>query len=258
MIQVKLVNLPYYQKSKMEDYIENKISGLESPIDMLGTIIERFNIVEIKWILPKSKETTTTIKPVKGGFIIRTPIPYKKKEKALRFVLAHEYAHTFFYQNSQPDNIPRHNPDPYEEALCDYGARAILIPRSIISSIPIEKLSIKDFLKLSETLNILPQWLIHRITMDLHMIDLGFFIYKQQNDKKKKEKQVCTLDICSSREMFTSLRNLIDETSDKNYRIFKKHWIGTTKMGGIFDIEILEEKIGLFSKKFYVLLKTAK
>ena len=50
----------------------------------------------------------------------------------LRFTLAHEICHTFFYEYAPEIKFIPHEIDPMEERLCDFGAAELLMPSSAV------------------------------------------------------------------------------------------------------------------------------
>jgi len=50
----------------------------------------------------------------------------------LRFTLAHEICHTFFYEYVPEIKFIPHEIDPMEERLCDFGAAELLLPASAV------------------------------------------------------------------------------------------------------------------------------
>jgi hypothetical protein len=50
----------------------------------------------------------------------------------LRFTLAHEICHTFFYEHVPEIKFVPHEIDPMEERLCDFGAAELLMPPSAV------------------------------------------------------------------------------------------------------------------------------
>jgi hypothetical protein len=49
-----------------------------------------------------------------------------------RFTLAHEICHTFFYEAAPELKLGANHEDPFEEALCNYGASCLLMPEDVI------------------------------------------------------------------------------------------------------------------------------
>ncbi len=49
-----------------------------------------------------------------------------------RFTVAHEICHTFFYEAAPELKLGANHEDPFEEALCNYGASCLLMPEDVI------------------------------------------------------------------------------------------------------------------------------
>jgi len=66
----------------------------------------------------------------------------------LRFTLAHEISHTFFYELVPEIKFVPHNADPLEERLCDFGAAEILMPapriRKAVRGLPVCLQTLRD------------------------------------------------------------------------------------------------------------------
>lgn len=74
----------------------------------------------------------TTLEPVAGGFSLHMPADLKRSSYWYQYRLIHEVAHTLFYAIDAPTpapTIPLSPGDPDIEWLCDYLAKAYLIPR---------------------------------------------------------------------------------------------------------------------------------
>ena len=57
-------------------------------------------------------------------------------EKRMRFTIAHELCHTYFYELVPELKFCDHGPNDEEEAICNQGAAALLIPRGGSSEEP--------------------------------------------------------------------------------------------------------------------------
>jgi hypothetical protein len=60
--------------------------------------------------------------------VLRTGAPPARR----RFTLAHEICHTFFYETVPALKLAATQDDPFEEALCNYGAGCLLMPERVI------------------------------------------------------------------------------------------------------------------------------
>lgn len=239
------------QKDEMEAFIEDRISGLRIPIDVHGIVLARFNILDV---INKQTKCRAMIKPVKGGFIIETSVP-KAMVKDFRFILAHEFAHTYFYELQGNSEIPKHFGESYEEELCDYGARALLIPKSVLSIINKKNIRIYELINLSEKLNVFPHWIVTRLNRDLSLSEMSFLTYSIDN---RTNYLLLMHKISSINHQFTpamllGIRKIIKNMKQKEPVIYEKIYIGNSEYGGWFHLEIMEDP-NLWNRKpkYYV------
>jgi len=68
-----------------------------------------------------------------------------------RFTMAHEICHTFFYQIVPEIKFSRHPTDSFEEALCNHGAAALLMPADdVLSHVKTRDVSLDTLEQMSE------------------------------------------------------------------------------------------------------------
>lgn len=74
------------------------------------------------------------LEPIGVAYPAGFKILLKKQTSAerLRFTVAHEICHTFFYELVPELKFVPHEPDPMEERLCDFGAAELLMPTASI------------------------------------------------------------------------------------------------------------------------------
>lgn len=74
------------------------------------------------------------LEPIGSAYPIGFKILLKKQTSAerLRFTIAHELCHTFFYELVPELKFVPHEADPKEERLCDFGAAELLMPTASI------------------------------------------------------------------------------------------------------------------------------
>ena len=105
-----------------------KSSQLIPPINIENLLkIRKINKIQIKQDI-----TWGTLRVVPNGFIIEMTPHRKHNTYWGRFVIAHEIAHTLFYDIDQepPKNLVQRNINNYDlEWLCSYIARNILVPK---------------------------------------------------------------------------------------------------------------------------------
>jgi hypothetical protein len=79
--------------------------------------------------------------PVPNGFVLRlNDQGPNRNKKRLRFTIAHEIAHTFFYRfhpDGRPEEICGSLSSFQQEVLCDFAAQRILVPRQLLLSSPL-------------------------------------------------------------------------------------------------------------------------
>ncbi len=248
--------MTYYDKKYLEDYIEERIAGLSYPINFRGPVKKKFNILDIK-VIYEGKGPPSKLQPVEGGFIIHTRVPVHK-EKDFRYVIAHEFTHTYFYEKVGTKEIPKHIPQPKEESLCEYGARTILIPRRIITSELPSNYNINDIINLSKKLIVWPHWLINRLTFDLHIDDLGFILYRYDSSSLTRLKTISNLNVPLKSSILQKTRKYLKEYSDKTTICFEQVYLGSSQMNRLFNVEFYKENVDLFRKHIFVLIRPVK
>jgi hypothetical protein len=74
--------------------------------------------------------TDAALEPIGGLFVHGFNIVLTRRcgRARLRFTLAHEICHTFFYELVPEMKFVPHTVDPMEERLCDFGAAELLMP----------------------------------------------------------------------------------------------------------------------------------
>jgi Zn-dependent peptidase ImmA (M78 family) len=237
-------------RKSLEDYINKRIKGLKVPINVQGDILNRFGILRI---VQRGKGRSAFIQPCKGGFTIFSRVSPTKIN--YRFLIAHEIAHTFFYDFRGPDEYPIHYPEPFEEELCDFGARAILIPKFIISPNLIKNPSLKKIIELSSVLEIEPQWLMLRLIENANLFNSAFLIFQAFEESLELKKKVNSPSLTLNRKIIGDVRKIIKEYSNEKYKTANKVYLGYTKQGGYFDMEIFRQDVDFFTKKHYAMLK---
>jgi len=74
------------------------------------------------------------LEPIGGAYSAGFKVLLNKQANAqrLRFTIAHELCHTFFYELVPEIKFVPHEADPTEERLCDFGAAELLIPTASV------------------------------------------------------------------------------------------------------------------------------
>ncbi len=269
--------LSFQEMKEMENYVEKHINGMRVPINMNRAFYGKFNVLKLVYEkggrfnvgeeghglgnrVDKDYPTPrSSIRPVPGGFIISIAA-LAPMFRDYRHLLAHELAHTYFYEYKGPKEIPIHSRRANEEGLCNYGARAILVPKSAISNLDIEKVRLKDILRISTNLNVWPQCLIARLSTDLRLLNVALLVYELREGMLRKKKEVSNLGIDFSLLMLGDIRKCIRVSIEKNVESFDNIFLGPASSGNWFDMEIIQEKASVFSKRsnVYILLKLRK
>lgn len=245
--------LSHENKTIIESYVNDKIKGLSIPIDMFGEILSRFNVQKVD-LFYKTKAPTAIIRPIRGGFIIETRVPPGRKH-AIKYLIAHELIHTFFYRFIGPNESPIHYRQPFEEELCDFGARAILIPRCAIPQDIGENLSVGLILDLCSSLDVKPKWLMVRLINDLEMLNCSLLIYRCLEGHYELGEKYNSREININRSGLSNIRKLIRETSsDKNITV-DSQYLGSQESKKYFTIEIVKKTIDFFKEIYYILVK---
>jgi len=247
----------------MEAYIASRTGALRIPQDIPGKSGRLFNVSRIE-VAVRSCKRVAILRAVRGGFMIMTRIP-KSQWRHLCIVVAHELAHTFFYEFRGQHLVPTHRPHPYEEALCDYGARALLIPRTKIPEEAFERCSLDDIISISKSLDAYPHWVATRLFVDLEAREGAFFVYRstplgfEKHPNRETVTDGCRLD----RTMLFSLRRLIAEhASDRRFSVDRVH-LGKAGRGGCFTVEgreVDDESSSMFAqgRAFHVLVQVSR
>lgn len=147
------------------------IINAKSPPINLNRIAKLRNILKIYWYEDKNSLAEALLSPTQGGFNIKLArgMSYGRK----RFSIAHEIAHTFFYDcNSKSEprkkimGISRRD----EEDICDIAAAEILMPLSLMEK-ELSNFDVVDILKILDLSNKF-QVSIHAMTKRLYEMGL--------------------------------------------------------------------------------------
>lgn len=101
-------------------------------IDPIQLFLDERNITRIE-LVPDLK-CDGFIEPTGSTFADGFTMVLKKgsSEPRMRFTMAHEICHTFFYELVPALKFVPHSPDQYEERLCNLGAAALLMPTAAL------------------------------------------------------------------------------------------------------------------------------
>lgn len=82
----------------------------------------------------------------------------------LRFTLAHEVCHTFFYEHVPGLKFMPHEPDEIEESLCDFGAAELLMPKqSVLKKADCAPVSLRSLDGLAGSFGVSPEAMLVRL-----------------------------------------------------------------------------------------------
>ena len=102
------------------------------------------------------------------GFVMR--LKKSASDVRIRFTMAHELCHTFFYELVPEIKFAPHETDEEEERLCNLGAAAFLLPASVL------RRRVKKLQPRLETLELLSaEYRVSIPTMMLRLRELGFW-----------------------------------------------------------------------------------
>ncbi len=124
--------------TKPEDVMMNLIERVrrvghsKKHIDPIQLFLDERNIKRVQ-LLPELK-CDGFIEPAGSTFADGFTMVLKKgaTEPRMRFTMAHEICHTFFYELVPALKFVPHSPDQYEERLCNIGAAALLMPAAAL------------------------------------------------------------------------------------------------------------------------------
>ncbi len=103
-----------------------------------------------------------------AGFRMR--LKKEASESRVRFTIAHEVCHTFFYELAPEMKFTLHDTDAAEERLCNYGAAVLLLPSAAVAR---QAKQLPVCLESLETLA--EQFLVSPATMLLRLRELGLW-----------------------------------------------------------------------------------
>lgn len=122
-------------------------SGIDGPMKHLESLLALRNIVEFD--ARNDMECDGRLEPKSsvfaGGF--RMSIRRDMSNERIRFTIAHELCHTFFYELVPEIKFVPHQIDKQEERLCNFGAAELLVPTHSImvsaSGLPVSMKALK-------------------------------------------------------------------------------------------------------------------
>lgn len=246
MVELNSLLLSGGDRSAMEAYISERTHGVSVPVDVLGPVASSFHVFDIKTLWDKGGPTAV-LHPTKGGFVISLRIPPARR-KDFRSVVAHEFAHTFFYRYRGTSKTPLHVAHSQEESLCQYGARALLIPCEALPSKSSQLCSLPEILRLAQVFQVPPKWMAARLFCDLQIKEAAFFVYRFWAGRMKKTKQVVALSRPFTRRMLADLRAYIRESQSSKVKA-DGCYLGPMGRGAHFDIEVVERRATLFDNE---------
>lgn len=205
--------LPIHKRRAMEAYITERLRGIEPPITVCQTLSRRFGILRIRTGV--SSKYAAILMPVVGGFEIVTRVP-AYQDRNLRYVVAHEYAHTFFYDLVSHSERPIHRREPLEEALCNLGAREFLLPHRDIRATTTSSITLSYIHATAMRYDLLPQWVAARLFVDRPADTVCFCMYSETRDSivRIPNSDVVTDDWVIDLQMQSHLRRLVKESAD--------------------------------------------
>lgn len=161
----------------VDRYIGDRIVGLAPPIPVLDPAVQaRFGVRHL-FLGETRLQTPALLSLVRGGFAITSRLSYSRS-RDLRFLIAHELAHTFSYTLKGPEQYPvLRAVEQNTEAMANFGARAILMPRTFLSPLIQGDLELPHLLYHARRLDVYPHWLAQRLIGDLELRQAAFFTY---------------------------------------------------------------------------------
>src|SRR5229473_713963 len=122
-----------------EDAMRSAVSGLRRRYRGDGVLDDRMqfylsNRHVISTRIVEGLESVATLEPIGSRYLhgFNILLARHSNHTRLRFTLAHEICHTFFYEYVPEVKFMPHEIDPMEERLCDFGAAELLMPASAL------------------------------------------------------------------------------------------------------------------------------
>jgi hypothetical protein len=117
-------------------------------------------------------DSLATLEPIGSRYVhgFNILLARQSSHTRLRFTLAHEICHTFFYEYVPEVKFVPHEIDPMEERLCDFGAAELLMPASAVKQTATERpVCIQSLRALAE------QFSVSVVAMFLRLRSLGLW-----------------------------------------------------------------------------------
>lgn len=241
------------KKKGLESYIARKTENVRVPVDPGASLYQDFGVKRLK--LRRDETRGARITPVRGGFVVEHAPTESTRSR--RFLIAHELAHTYFYELRGEGRVPRSKPHPREEELANYGARAILMPLGILRERLQGEIDLDGILDTAQELDVFPHWLAFRTMRDLDW-QTGVFAHFIGDDRGLDyvpNDEVVALRVLSKRRLRKWLRAEVAKA-----RAEKQTSVAPiTQLPGVVNcqplvLEIRETQKNLFCRDVYALL----
>jgi hypothetical protein len=183
---------------------------------------------------------------VVGGFEIVTRVP-AREGRNLRYVIAHECAHTFFYEMSSERRPPVHRRDALEEPLCNFGARELLLPRRGLALLDGPDFDLKGILAAARRYDVLPQWVAMRLLVDRPSVGCWFCVYHQEDQSTVKvaSSEVMSPGFRLDLRMQGTLRRIVSEHAGAGHVRLERMHLASERQLQWCSVEIQRESADL-------------
>lgn len=151
----------------MEAFLAERSAGMAVPIDVEALARQRFHVRAIHTGIRRASYAAR-LQPIRGGFEVYTRLTWRQR-LSLYAVLSHECAHTFFFAWQGRDRVPAPRPCAFKEKLCDYGQRALLMPREHLPGNLLTRCTLPPLLAAASKMGVRANWLAERLLLDLRI-----------------------------------------------------------------------------------------
>lgn len=116
----------------MANLVETALRKTRTRPQQLESALRDRNIQQVEFVhnLPSEGSLEPVGTEFRHGFVMR--LKKSAADVRIRFTMAHELCHTFFYELVPEMKFAPHETDDEEERLCNLGAAAFLLPASVL------------------------------------------------------------------------------------------------------------------------------